>query len=137
MLHRVHDGRKWIICEPTTEGHVPDSGVHRYDRVHGFAVTAEELEMMGRNLTIAQAERRARNANKQKSHMQTVMRWAVFERNAGRWRSMLILAKYLAQGAMQREAYEDDEEGPQEDPIFKVFVFKKVTSAAASGLDIM
>ena len=36
--------------------------------------------MMGRNLTIAQAERRARNANKQKSHMQTVMRWAVFER---------------------------------------------------------
>ena len=58
-------------------------------------------------------------------------------RNAGRWRSMLILAKYLAQGAMQREAYEDDEEGPQEDPIFKVFVFKKVTSAAASGLDIM
>ena len=80
MLHRVHDGRKWIICEPTTEGHMPDSGVHRYDRVHGFAVTAEELEMMGRNLTIAQAERRARNANKQKSHMQTVMRWAVFER---------------------------------------------------------
>ena len=58
-------------------------------------------------------------------------------RNAGRWRSMAILAKYMAQGAVQREAYEDDEEGAQEDPIFSMFVFKKVTSAGIGGLDIM
>ena len=58
-------------------------------------------------------------------------------RNAGRWLSMQILAKYMAQGAVQREEYEDDEDGPQEDPIFKMFVFKKTTSAASAGRDII
>lgn len=58
-------------------------------------------------------------------------------RNAGRWRSMAILAKYMAQGAVQREEYEDDEDGPREDPIFTMWVFKKVTSAAQGGVDIM
>ena len=58
-------------------------------------------------------------------------------RCAGRWRTMQILAKYMAQGAVTREAYEDDEDGPQEDPIFKMWVFKRVTSAASGGMDIM
>tara|TARA_B100000780_G_scaffold250519_1_gene196708 strand:- start:750 stop:1193 length:444 start_codon:yes stop_codon:yes gene_type:complete len=58
-------------------------------------------------------------------------------RCAGRWRTMQILAKYMAQGAVTREAYEDDEDGPQEDPIFKMWVFKRVTSAATGGVDIM
>ena len=58
-------------------------------------------------------------------------------RNAGRWRSMQILAKYLGQGAMEREAYEDDEEGPCQDPIFRMWVFKRVTAASDAGLDIM
>jgi hypothetical protein len=58
-------------------------------------------------------------------------------RNAGRWRSMQILAKYMAQGAIQREDYEDDEDGPKEDPIFGMFVFKKVTRASEAGQDIM
>lgn len=43
----------------------------------------------------------------------------------------------MSQGAVQREEYEYDEEGPREDPIFKMFVFKRTTSAAAGGLDIM
>ena len=50
---------------------------------------------------------------------------------------MAILAKYMAQGAVQREEYEDDEDGPREDPIFGMWVFKKVTSASEAGLDIM
>ena len=58
-------------------------------------------------------------------------------RCAGRWKSMQILAKYMAQGAITRESYEDDEDGTQEDPIFKMWVFKRVTSAAAGGVDIM
>ena len=43
----------------------------------------------------------------------------------------------MAQGALTREGYEDDEDGPQEDPIFKMWVFKRVTSAASGGMDIM
>ena len=50
---------------------------------------------------------------------------------------MQILAKYMAQGALTREGYEDDEDGPHDDPIFKMWVFKKVTSAAVGGMDIM
>ena len=80
MLHRHHVDGVWIACEPQDVGHSPDSGVHRYDRVHGFAVTEEELSMMARNPTIAAAERTSRMATKQVSHLQTVTRWAVFER---------------------------------------------------------
>ena len=61
-------------------------------------------------------------------------------RNAGRWRSMVVLAKYMAQGAMERDAYEDladDVDGQELDPIFRMFVFKKATSAAVGGQDIM
>ena len=58
-------------------------------------------------------------------------------RNAGRWRTMVILAKYMGQGAIEREAYEDDEDGPSEDPIFGMWVFKKVTTAGSGGLDEM
>ena len=43
----------------------------------------------------------------------------------------------MAQGAVQRESFEDDEGGPCEDPIFGMFVFKKVTSAGIGGLDVM
>ena len=50
---------------------------------------------------------------------------------------MAILARYMGQGAVQREAYEDDEDGPSEDPIFGMWVFKKVTTAAEGGLDEM
>lgn len=80
MLHRHHVDNRWVACEPRDEGHEPDSGVHRYDRVHGFAVTDEELEMMRRDPVIAAAERRSRQADKQDSHVQSVGRWAVFER---------------------------------------------------------
>ena len=65
MLHRHHVDNRWVACEPRDEGHEPDSGVHRYDRVHGFAVTDEELEMMRRDPVIAAAERRSRQADKQ------------------------------------------------------------------------
>ena len=57
-------------------------------------------------------------------------------RNAGRWRSMKILAKYMAQGALQREDYEDNEE-QEEDPIFRLWVFKKVAAVSELGLDAM
>jgi len=70
----------WIACEGTEEGHVPDSRVHRYDREIGFSISAEELEMCNRNAAIAQAERAARHRSKQKSHAQTVSKWALFER---------------------------------------------------------
>ena len=80
MLHRHHVDNRWVACEPRDEGHEPDSGVHRYDRVHGFAVTDDELEMMRRDPVIAAAERRSRQADKQDSHVQSVGRWAVFER---------------------------------------------------------
>ena len=52
-----------MVCEPRDEGPEPDSGVHRYDRVHGFAVTGEELAMMWRNPVIAAAERHSRQAD--------------------------------------------------------------------------
>ena len=57
-------------------------------------------------------------------------------RNAGRWRSMQILAKYMAQGAVTREEYEEGEE-PVQDPIFRMWVFKKVTSASSTSLDMV
>ena len=79
MLHRHHVDNRWVACEPRDEGHEPDSGVHRYDRVHGFAVTDEELAMMRRNPVIAAAERRSRQVDKQAckqdSHVQSVGRW--------------------------------------------------------------
>ena len=80
MLHRRYVDDTWITCEPRDEGHEQDSGVHRYDRMHGFAVTAEELAMMARNPAVAEAERRSRSADKQESHMQSVIRWSIFER---------------------------------------------------------
>ena len=79
MLHRRHVDDRWVACEPRDAGHETDSGVHRYDRVHGFAVTDEELAMMRRNPVIAAAERRSRQADKQAckqdSHVQSVGRW--------------------------------------------------------------
>ena len=79
MLHRRHVDDRWVACEPRDAGHETDSGVHRYDRVHGFAVTDEELAMMARNPAVAAAERRSRSANKQVSHMQSVARWSWFD----------------------------------------------------------
>ena len=58
-------------------------------------------------------------------------------RNAGRWQSMLILAKYMAQGHVARANYEDDEDHPQDDPIFRMWVFKKVAISSLSGLDML
>ena len=49
---------------------------------------------------------------------------------------MKILAKYMAQGALQREDYEDNEE-QEEDPIFRLWVFKKVAAVSELGLDAM
>ena len=80
MLHRRFTDGGWQICEGTDRGHETDSGVHRYDRVHGFAVSAEEAAMIERDPALREAERVSRTANKQKSHMQTVTRWSVFER---------------------------------------------------------
>ena len=74
MLHRRFAAGGWQICEGTDAGHEVDSGVHRYDRVHGFAVTVEEAAMIERNPALREAERLSRTANKQKSHMQTVWR---------------------------------------------------------------
>ena len=56
-------------------------------------------------------------------------------KNAGRWLSMEVMARYMAQGAQMRDDYEDDGRG--EDPIFSVWCFKKVTSAAPDGRDAM
>jgi hypothetical protein len=43
----------------------------------------------------------------------------------------------MAQGALQREQYQNDEDGDGQDPILRMFVFKPVTESAASGQDIM
>lgn len=56
-------------------------------------------------------------------------------KNAGRWLSMEVMARYMAQGAQMRDDYEDDGRG--EDPIFSVWCFKKVTSATPDGRDAM
>lgn len=58
-------------------------------------------------------------------------------RNCGRWKTLEELVQYMAQGALQREQYENDMDGDGHDPIFRMFVFKPVTEAAASGQDIM
>lgn len=59
-------------------------------------------------------------------------------RNAGRWKSMKVLATYMAQGALQRDEYEDSGDAATLDPIFKTWVFKKVTNATEAGSrDIM
>ena len=80
MLHcRMVDGA-WKICKGTDLRHEPDSLIHRYDREVGFAISDEELAMVGRNQIAAAAERSARCRNKQDSHMQTVKRWALLER---------------------------------------------------------
>ena len=60
MIHRRFVDNEWQSCGPKDEGHEPDSGVHRYDRVHGFAVSPDELALLGRNPEVAEAERRAR-----------------------------------------------------------------------------
>ena len=80
MIHRRFVDNEWQSCGPKDEGHEPDSGVHRYDRVHGFAVSPDELALLGRNPEVAEAERRARAASKQVSHQETVERWSIFER---------------------------------------------------------
>ena len=58
-------------------------------------------------------------------------------RNCGRWKTMEMVIRYMAQGALQREQYQNDEDGDGQDPIFRMFVFKPVTESAASGQDIM
>ena len=80
MLHRRLVDGEWQVCEGTDEDHQPDSAVHRYDRLVGFAVDAPEQEMVERNQELADAERRARSRCKKKSHFQVVKRWALFER---------------------------------------------------------
>jgi len=55
-------------------------------------------------------------------------------RNAGRWRCMEVLARYLTQGYQQRSEF--NQEG-EEDPIIRVWVFHRVTVANVDGQDIM
>ena len=50
-------------------------------------------------------------------------------RCAGRWKTVGELLKYMGQGALQREQYENDDEVEGQDPIFRMFVFKPVTEA--------
>ena len=87
MLHRRWStdqdgdgGGRWIICDGWDDGHEPDSAVHRYDREVGFAVSDDEQAAIARNPRLAEADRAARSRNKQKSHMQAVMRWSLLER---------------------------------------------------------
>ena len=55
-------------------------------------------------------------------------------RNAGRWRCMEVLARYLAQGYQQRSEFNQEAE---EDPIIRVWLFHRVTVANVDGQDIM
>ena len=82
MLHRRWCDRRegWVACDGTTPNHIEDSGVHRYDRVHGFKLRPEDAAIAARNKRCLDAERTARLTSKQKSHAQTVARFAIWER---------------------------------------------------------
>lgn len=81
MLHRRWEATAgWVICNSTDQGHEPDSGVHRFDRVHGYAIGQDEAELVQRNAAAAEAERASRRRNKQSSHQQIVQRFSFFER---------------------------------------------------------
>ena len=82
MLHRRRralDGI-WETCTPRDQGHMPDSGLHRYSRVVGFAVSEEERHILGMDALAAQAEEAARNTDRFTSHLEVVYRWSLFER---------------------------------------------------------
>ena len=55
-------------------------------------------------------------------------------RNTGRWKGLKHLLRYLAQGAMTREDYEDDE---VEDPIFSMWVYKRTCSSRVGSRDMI
>ena len=99
--------RFWQSCTSTTEGHVADSYVHRYDREIGFANLASRSQQQywgdddsaePEDAEVAATEREARSsgAGKNKSHAQRVTRMSQFERYvldrhpASKWAKWLL-----------------------------------------------
>ena len=85
MQHSLHRRRRavdgqWESCTPSDPGHQPDSGVHRFSRVVGFTVGAEERQILETDALAAAAEASTRNRDRTVSHHEVVYRWSLFER---------------------------------------------------------
>ena len=108
MIHRCHVDGVWQSCNGITLHHEADSRVHLYDREVGFAISADELAMCNRNAALAEAERASRNRTKQKSHADSVKRWALFERYCLEFHPDETYTTYLRKLKVEADAEEGE-----------------------------
>ena len=97
----------WEPCGPNDEGHTADSGVHRFDRVVGFALDAAEQRLLATDALAARAARIARLGLRRTSHGETVYRWSLFERFILKFHPESEYADYIR---MLRRLSADEEE---------------------------